>query len=51
MTFAVSNMALVKYGISRWMKYRGLTKLETAGLLKAERRPGRATIVTLLEPR
>jgi hypothetical protein len=47
-TFPVSNAALARYGISRGMKRRALQKLEAAGLIKTERLPGRATIVTLL---
>jgi len=47
-TFSLSNTALARYGVSRETKRRALAKLEAAGLLTAERRPGRATIVTLL---
>jgi len=47
-TFGLSNTALARYGVSRETKRRALAKLEAAGLIKVERRPGRATIVTLL---
>ena len=48
-TFGLSNTALARYGVSRETKRRALAKLEAAGLIKAERRRGRATIVTLLK--
>ena len=47
-TVSLSNAALARYGVSRETKRRALAKLEAAGLIKVERRPGRATIVTLL---
>jgi DNA-binding GntR family transcriptional regulator len=47
-TVCLSNAALASYGVSRETKRRALAKLEAAGLIKVERRPGRATIVTLL---
>ena len=47
-TVSLSNAALARYGVSRETKRRALAKLEAAGLIKVERRLGRATIVTLL---
>jgi hypothetical protein len=50
LTFTLSNAALVKYGVKREAKRRALASLEAAGMIKVERLPGRATIVTLLIP-
>jgi hypothetical protein len=47
-TFALSNTALVRYGVGRETKRRALAKLQAAGLIAVQRLPGRATIVTLL---
>jgi hypothetical protein len=47
----LSNAALVKYGVKREAKRRALASLEAAGMIKVERLPGRATIVTLLIPK
>jgi hypothetical protein len=47
-TFPLANTALAGYGVSRGMKYRALAKLVDAALIKVERRPGQAIIVTLL---
>ena len=49
MTFTLANGGLARYGISRETKRKVLAKLEAAGLIKVERLPGRATIVTLLD--
>jgi hypothetical protein len=48
-TFPVSNVVLVKYGVSREVKRRTLTALEAAGLIAVERRHGRSPLVTLID--
>ena len=48
MTFTLANTALAGYGVSRGMKYRALAKLEAAALIKVERRPGQAIILSLI---
>jgi hypothetical protein len=48
-TFTLSNTALVRYGISREIKRKALAALTQSGLIKVERLPGRATVVTLLD--
>jgi hypothetical protein len=45
--FAVSNSALVPYGISRKVKMAALESLEAAGLISLVKREKRAPIVTL----
>jgi hypothetical protein len=47
-TFPLSNVALVKYGISRYIKLRILAELEAAGRITVQRQNGRATVVTLV---
>jgi hypothetical protein len=47
-TFALSNVALAKYGITREVKGKALDALKAAGLIKVDQTPGRAPIVTLL---
>jgi hypothetical protein len=44
----LSNVALVSAGVSRREKWRGLEELESAGLVKIERRPRKSPIITLL---
>lgn len=45
----LSMEELRKYGISRYSAYRGLQKLENLRLIKADRRRGRAPLVTIIE--
>jgi hypothetical protein len=47
-TFPLSNVMLVRYGVSREIKRRVLEKLEASGQIKIERRRKRNPIVTLL---
>ena len=47
-TFALSNVMLARYGVTREMKRRVLEKLEASGRIKIERRRKRSPIVTLL---
>lgn len=46
-TFPVSNEMLKRYGVTRETKRRALAELEAAGLIKVERRRGRAPVVTV----
>jgi hypothetical protein len=39
-----------EFGLSRFSVSRGLDNLEGAGLVSAVRRPGRAPIVSILDP-
>jgi hypothetical protein len=48
LTFTLSNGRLKKCGVNRETKRRVLRDLEAGGLIKVERRPGRAPVVTLL---
>jgi hypothetical protein len=45
----LSNMAGLRFGLDRNAKYRALVWLERAGLVKVERKLGRAPIVTLID--
>jgi hypothetical protein len=45
----VTTRCLTTYGFSRKDKTRALTVLETAGLIRVERRPRKNPLVTLLE--
>lgn len=36
--FPVSNLALAKWGVTRWVKYAALGRLEAAGLIEVVRR-------------
>jgi hypothetical protein len=47
--FKVSNGVLGDLGVSRQAGYRGLSELETAGLISVERHRGRSPVVTLLQ--
>jgi hypothetical protein len=47
-TFPLPNVMLTRYGISREIKRRVLTKLEAAGRIKIERRYKQSPLVTLL---
>ena len=49
-TVQLSNKTLASWGVSRWMKYRSLQKLEQAGLVMVERQPRKSPHVTLLAP-
>jgi CRP-like cAMP-binding protein len=44
----LSNAALTWLGVSRREKWRALTELERAGLVKVDRRPRRVPLVTVL---
>jgi hypothetical protein len=46
--FAVSNIKLVKYGVSREVKRRALAELESSGLILVRRQHKQAPVVTLL---
>ena len=50
LNFPVSNIKVGSRGIDPAMKYRGLTRLEKAGLIAVERKGKGATKVTLLCP-
>jgi hypothetical protein len=47
--FTFSNVALKKYGVSRWVKGRALAILEAAGLIKVEHQPGQSPTVTIID--
>lgn len=50
MTIKLPNGTLAEMGVSRWVKYRALRRLELAGWIGVER-PNRKTVkVTLLNP-
>jgi hypothetical protein len=46
--FILSNELLTKYGVHRNTKYRALAELETAGLIRIERRGKHAPVITPL---
>ena len=46
----LSNIAGDKFGLDRNAKYRALTWLEGAGLVRVERKLGRAPVVTIVVP-
>ena len=46
----LSNIAGVRFGLDRNAKYRALEWLEGAGLIRVERKLGRAPVVTILLP-
>jgi hypothetical protein len=48
LTFPFPNGNLKKHGVSRKTKYWKLRELETAGLIKVERRHGKTPLVTLV---
>jgi hypothetical protein len=48
-TVAVPNGALIKYGVSRIIKYRALRQYENAGLITVEWRPRKTPLATLLQ--
>ena len=43
----LTNTVLDQFGVSRWAAYRGLSKLESSGLVSVERRRGRSPLVTI----
>jgi hypothetical protein len=47
-TFLMSNNFLALYGVNRETKRRTLARFERAGVIRVERRQGKAPIVTLL---
>ena len=47
-TVALSNLSGGKFGLDRNAKYRALAWLESAGLVRVERKLGRAPVVTIL---
>jgi hypothetical protein len=47
-TFPLTNVMLARYGVNREAKRRVLTSLEVSGLVRIERRPNQAPIVTLV---
>jgi DNA-binding transcriptional ArsR family regulator len=49
MTVELSRVPLESLGVTRQAAYRGLKALENAGLIKAGRRSGRKTRVTILK--
>ena len=48
-TVLLSNIAGLRFGLDRNAKYRALSWLEGAGLIRVERKLGRAPVVTILE--
>ena len=38
-----------RFGVSRWVGWRGIDALESAGLVRVDRHRGRCSIVTLLD--
>jgi hypothetical protein len=48
--FALSNIKLAGYGISRYAKQRALEEMEAAGLITVERKQGCAPTVTWTGP-
>jgi hypothetical protein len=48
MTVELSRVPLESLNVTRQATYRGLKALENAGLIKASRRSGRKTRVTIL---
>lgn len=49
-TVPLSNISGVRFGLDRNAKYRALEWLDGAGLVKVERKLGRAPVVTILQP-
>ena len=49
MTVELGNKTLGGMGVSRWAKYRALTSLEKAGLIRVERHLRQSSKVTLLK--
>jgi DNA-binding transcriptional ArsR family regulator len=47
-TVAMSPKAAREFGLSRYALYRALDALERAGLIKCQRRPGKAAVVELI---
>jgi hypothetical protein len=47
LTFACHNGFLVRFGVSRKMKYAALAELEAAGFVAVQRSPGRSPVVTM----
>ena len=48
-TVPLSNKQLARFGVDRDAKRRGLARLEAAGLVIAERKPGCNPVVTIVE--
>ena len=48
-TFKVTNRILQMWGLNRFVKYRGLKKLENAGLIKVKRQNKTSPVVTILK--
>ena len=48
-TFKVTNRILKMWGLNRFVKYRGLKKLEKAGLIKVKRQNKTSPVVTILK--
>jgi hypothetical protein len=48
--FPLSNMKLAGFGVQPLTRRRALRDLEAAGLITVEWKPGRAPVVTLVEP-
>ena len=48
-TIPLSNISGVRFGLDRNAKYRALNWLEGAGLIKVERKLGRAPVITILD--
>ena len=47
-TFKLTKKYCEPFGISRYQRFRSLKKLEEAGLIKVDQKPGRAPVVTML---
>lgn len=49
-TMPLSTVGAAKFGLDRHSKNRALAWLEKAGLIKVDRKQGRAPVVTILSP-
>ena len=47
--FPLTNIAMAKIGIDRWVKTRALVKLEDLGLIKVTRRRRKSPLITVLD--
>jgi hypothetical protein len=47
-TVSLANVRLKKDGVTPWLKRRALHELEAAGLIRVERPPGKAPVITVL---
>jgi hypothetical protein len=47
-TVSLANVRLKKDGVTPWLKRRALHQLEAAGLIRVERPPGKAPVITVI---